>query len=149
MSKTKHDPVKALMVAFLSDVNDHELQDSYNVFEKTLKLNKERHNKLIPQINQNITTIQDLKESIFTQSLYGIITKDAIQMYKDIEKENENLIQKLSTLAEEIKHTAALIEGYEDLSSQKLFSWWKAISAVEPNTIPWSDWKTEYEGKII
>lgn len=149
MSKAKHDPVKALMEEFLSDVNDNELQDNYNRFGKTLKLDKERHNKLIPQINQNLTTIQDLKESIFTQSLQGIIAKDAIQMYKDVEKENETLIQKLNALKEEIKRTAVLMEKYEDWSERKLFIWWKAISAVEPNTIPWADWKKTYEGKII
>lgn len=149
MSKTKHDPVRALMKEFLSDVNDQELQDNYNQFEKTLKLNKERHNKLIPQINQNLITIQDLKESIFTQSLQGIIAKDAIQMYKDVEKENETLMQKLGALKEEIKHTASLMEKYEDWSGRKLFTWWKAISAVEPETLPWVDWKKTYEGKII
>lgn len=149
MSKAKHNPVKALTKAFLSDVNDNELQDNYNQHEKSLKLDKERHNKLVPQINQNLTIGQDLKESIFTQSLQGIIAKDAIQMYKDVEKETETLIQKLNALKEKIKHTAALIEKYEDQSGQKLFGWWKAISAAEPNTLPWLDWKKPYEGKII
>jgi uncharacterized protein YukE len=145
----KHNPVKALMKAFYDDVNDHELQDNYNQFEKNLKLDKERYNKLIPQINQNLTTIQDLKESIFTQSLQGIIANNAIQMYKDVEKENETLMQKLGALKEEIKHTASLMEKYEDWSGRKLFTWWKAICAVEPKTLPWADWKKTYEGKII
>lgn len=149
MSKKKHDPVKALMKAFQADVDDTELQENYNRFVRDLKRLKEDHNKIVPLINSNLDKINSLKDSILNQAINGIIATDAVEKLKEVEKDNEKYLADISIYAEKINKTAALIEKYEDWSERKLFIWWKVICTVEPETLPWMEWKKTYEGKII
>ena len=148
-NKQKFDPVKSLMDAFQGDVDDNELQVNYNRFVRDLSDLKEKHNELVPLINSNLDKINSLKEAIFTQAINGIIATEAIQRLKEIETENESHVSKIQLYSESINKTASLIEKYEDWSNRKLFTWWKAIRAVDPNTLPWLEWKTSYEDKII
>ena len=137
------------MDAFLSDVNDTELQENYNRFERDLKRVKEQHNQLVPLVNSTLQKIESLKDAVLNQAMNEIIATDAIKRLHDLEKERTEYFVKIEKYKEEILRLGTLMENYEDWSQRKLFGWWKAIHAVEPNTPAWMDWKKTYEGKII
>lgn len=147
--KKKHDPVKALMKAFQDEVNDTELQENYNRFTRDLKRLKDNHNEIVPIVNENLGKIRTLKEAVLSQALSGVLAPHAIEKISEIEKENESLIKKIEFYQGKISETASLIEKYEDWSNRKLFTWWKALRAVDPTIEAWMDWKKTYEGKII
>ncbi len=149
MSKKKHDPVKALMDAFHAEVNDTELQENYNRFERDLKRVKEHHNQLVPLINSTLQKIQTLKDAVLNQAIHEIIATDAIKRLSDLEKEKTEYIEKIEMYMAEISRLGALMEKYEDWSERKLFLWWKVIKVVDPETMPWLEWRETYEGKII
>lgn len=149
MSKQKHNPVKALVKAFEDVVNDTNLQENYDLFVRDLKRLKEDHNKIVPLINLNLEKIHSLKDAILTQAINGIVATEAIGKLKEIEKDNEKYISDIQVYAEKISKTATLIEKYEDWAERKLFVWWQALNAVEPETLPWLDWKKTFEEKII
>ena len=149
MSKKKHDPVKALIKAFNTEVNDTELQENYDRLVRDLARLKEEHNKIIPQVNENLEKIRSLKDAIFNQAINGIIATEAIEKIKEIEADNEKYLSNINIYLEKINKTATLIEKYEDWSTRKLFIWWQAIKAVDPETVAWLEWKKTYEGKII
>jgi len=149
MSKKKHDPVKALIKAFHDEVKDTELQENYNRFERDLKRVKEHHNQLVPLINSTLQKIQVLKDAVLNQAINEIIATDAIKRLSDLEKEKTEYIEKIEMYKEEIIRLGSLMEKYEDWSERKLFLWWKVIKVVDPETMPWVDWKKTYEGKII
>lgn len=149
MSKKKHDPVKALIKAFHDEVKDTELQENYNRFERDLKRVKEHHNQLVPLINSTLQKIQVLKDAVLNQAINEIIATDAIKRLSDLEKEKTEYIEKIEMYKEEIIRLGSLMEKYEDWSERKLFLWWKVIKVVDPETIPWVDWKETYKGKII
>jgi hypothetical protein len=145
----KHNPVKALIKAFHDEVNDPELQENYNRFTRDLQRYKDKHNDIVPIVNENLGKIRTLKEAVLSQALGGVLAPQAVEKITVIEKENEDLIKNIEFYQGKIKETADLIEKYEDWSGRKLFTWWKAILAVDPETAPWLDWKKTYEGKII
>ena len=149
MSKKKHDPVKALIKAFHDEVKDTELQENYNRFERDLKRVKEHHNQLVPLINSTLQKIQVLKDAVLNQAINEIIATDAIKRLSDLEKEKTEYIEKIEMYKEEIIRLGSLMEKYEDWSERKFFLWWKVIKVVDPETMPWVDWKKTYEGKII
>jgi mevalonate kinase len=149
MSKQKHDPTKALVKAFNNEVNDTELQENYDRLVRDLARLKEEHNKIIPQANENLEKIRSLKDAIFNQAINGIIATEAIEKIKEIEADNEKYLSNINIYLEKINKTATLIEKYEDWSTRKLFIWWQAIKAVDPETVAWLEWKKTYEGKII
>jgi uncharacterized membrane protein YgaE (UPF0421/DUF939 family) len=149
MSKKKHDPVKALMDAFHAEVNDTELQENYNRFTKDLQRYKDKHNEIVPTVNENLEKLRILKAAVLAQAISGVLAPQAVEKITAIEEENKDLIKNIEFYQGKIKETADLIEKYEDWSGRKLFIWWQAICAVDPETAPWMDWKKTYEGKII
>lgn len=149
MSKQKHDPVKSLKAAFRETVEDGELQSNYDRFNSNLEYAKEKHNELVPQINQNLATIRTLKESILNLALEGVLSPDASARVKELEEVNGNLIERIEEYKTEMEENRALIEKYDSLTEHKLFVWWKAITAVDTETEPWLDWKEIYKDKII
>jgi Ni,Fe-hydrogenase I large subunit len=149
MSKKKHDPVKALMKAFHDEVNDPELQENYNRFTKDLQRYKDKHNEIVPIINENLEKLRILKAAVLAQAISGVLAPHAVEKITGLEKENEDLIKNIEFYQDKIKETADLIEKYEDWSGRKLFIWWQAIRAVDPETAAWMEWKKTYEGKII
>jgi hypothetical protein len=149
MSEKKHNPVKALMKAFHDEVNDPELQENYNRFTHDLQRYKDKHNEIVPIVNENLEKLRILKAAVLAQAISGVLAPQAVEKITATEKENEDLIKNIEFYQGKIKETADLIEKYEDRSGRKLFTWWKAILAVDPETAPWVEWKKTYEGKII
>lgn len=149
MSKKKHDPVKALKKAFEEEVNDPELQGNYDRFKSALKRAKNEHNELVPVVNRNLDEILTLKESILNLAMLGIISTEARDRVLELEAENEDIIHKIERYKSEIDENQALIDKYDSLNDHKLFVWWKALVAVDPETLPWLEWKETYNGKII
>lgn len=149
MSKKKHDPVKALKAALQETVENTELQENYDRFKRNLEYAKEKHNELVPQINQNLATIRTLKESILNLALEGVLSPDASARVKELEEVNVNLIERIEEYKTEMEENRALIEKYDSLNGRKLFVWWEALTAVDPETKPWLEWKETYNDKII
>jgi len=149
MSKKKHDPVKALKKAFQQEWDDNELDERYQRFERDLERAKEAHNELVPVINDNLAVIRPLKESVLEQALCGVLSTDATLKIKELEAENEELIEKIEAQREIIDENKALMEKYKDWSDRKLFIWWQAIKAVDPETEPWIEWKDKRDAKIF
>lgn len=149
MSKKKHDPVKALKKAFQQEWDDNELHERYQKFERNLLIAKESHNKLVPVINNNLQVIRTLKESVLQQALCGILNPAATEKIHKLEAENEELIKKIEFQKEAISKNANLMDKYEDWSDRKLFIWWQAIKAVDPETESWLEWKDKKDAKIF
>lgn len=149
MSKKKHDPIKALKAAFQEQVEDKELQRNYDSFKSAYDYAKEEHNKLVPQINENLATLQTLKESVLCLALEGVLSPDASARVKELEGVNMDLIERIEEYKGEMEYNKSLIENYELLSERKLFTWWKALKAVDPETEPWLEWKETFNDKII
>jgi hypothetical protein len=149
MSKKKHDPVKALKAAFQEQVEDLELQRNYDGFKRNLERAKEKHNELVPQINQNLGTIRTLKESVLNLALEGVLSPEASTRVKELEEVNGDLIERIEEFKKEMEENMDLIEKYDILNERKLFTWWEALKAVDPDTQPWLEWKETYTDKII
>lgn len=149
MSKKKHDPVKALKKAFQQEWDDNELDERYQRFERDLERAKEAHNELVPVINNNLQVIRTLKESVLEQALCGVLSSDATLKIKELEAENEGLIEKIEAHRKIIDENKSLMEKYKDWSDRKLFIWWQAIKAVDPETEPWIEWKDKRDTKIF
>ena len=145
----KHNPVKALKQAFQEEWNDNELHENYQSFERDLERAKEAHNELVPQINNNIDVINTLKESVLSQALCGVLSPVASDKIKELEAKNTELIKKIEIEAEIIEKNKALMQKYEDWSDRKLFIWWQAIKAVDPETEPWIEWLDSLDSKIF
>jgi predicted xylose isomerase-like sugar epimerase len=148
-TKSKFDPIVELISAFEEDLNDTSLVENYNRFESELKVAKDNHNKLVPVINTNTNLIKELKESILTQALQGIISVDANKRFNKLTTQLEKDIAQIKGYRQEIDRLALLLDNYNDWSDRKFFGWWKAIKAVDPTTAPWLEWKQQYKGKII
>lgn len=149
MSKKKHNPVEALKKAFKDVVNDPELQGNYDRFKSALKRAKNEHNELVPVVNRNLDEIRTLKESILNLAMLGIISTEARDRVLQLEADNEDMIHMIERYKSEIDENQALIDKYDSLNDRKLFVWWQALVAVDPETGPWLEWKENFKDKII
>lgn len=149
MIKKKHNPVEALKKAFEEVVNDPELQGNYDRFKSALKRAKNEHNELVPVVNRNLDEILTLKESILNLAMLGIISTEARDRVLQLEADNEDMIHMIERYKSEIDENQALIEKYDSLNDHKLFVWWQALVAVDPETLPWLEWKETFKDKII
>lgn len=148
-NKQKHNPVQALKQAFQEEWDDNELDERYQNFKFHLKEAKEDYNGLVTQVNDNLDVISTLKESVLSQALCGIISPASNSKIKELEDKNEKLIEQLEFQQEIIDKNKNLIHKYQDWSNRKLFIWWQAIKAVDPETEPWLEWKKTYNNKIF
>lgn len=150
MSKKKqHNPVEALKKAFEEVVNDPELQGNYDGFKRKLQEAKNEHNELVPAVNTNLEEIRTLKESILNLAMLGIISTEARDRVLKLEADNEDMIHMIDRYKSEIDENQRLIDKYDYLNDHKLFVWWQALVAVDPETKPWLEWKETYKDKII
>jgi hypothetical protein len=135
---------------FQSDLNDKELQERYDRFKRTREAAKERHNKIIPEINDLIAQRTKVRDLIVDLAVSGIDTTDAVRKFKDLEEkilELANVIEKEKTIMAE---EDALIKKYEEGSEKKFFHYWKTFKALDKNTPSWLDWyHKQYKGMII
>lgn len=148
-SKKKLDPVKALKKAFEEVVKDPELQNNYDRFKRDLARAKREHNELVPAVNRNLEEIRTLKESILNLAMLGIVSTEARDRVLKLEADNEDMIHMIDRWKSEIDENQSLIEKYDYLNEHKLFVWWQALMAVDPETRPWLEWKETFKDKII
>ena len=148
-SKKKLDPVKALKKAFEEVVKDPELQNNYDRFKRDLARAKREHNELVPAVNSNLEEIRTLKESILNLAMLGIVSTEARDRVLKLEADNEDMIHMIDRWKSEIDENQSLIEKYDYLNEHKLFVWWQALMAVDPETRPWLEWKETFKDKII
>ena len=150
MSKKKeHNPVEALKKAFEEEVNDLELQERYEYFQKNLQRAKDEHNKLVPFLNQNVEARNILTSVIYNSAMEGILSTEATKKMKELKAEMETLVAELEIHKESIQYNEKLIKDYKDWSERKLFIWWQALKAVDPETKAWIEWKETYKDRII
>lgn len=150
MSKKKqHDPVEALKKAFEEQVNDQELQRNYDGFKRNLEYVKSQHNELVPLINANLHSIRSLKDVVLNSAMEGVTALEAVEQIKVLEDKNSEMIEQINVYKEKIDYNKGLIEKYDYLNDHKLFVWWQALKAVDPETKPWIEWKETYKDKII
>lgn len=148
-NKQKHNPVQALKQTFQEEWNDNELDERYKNFKSDLEQAKDIYNELGTQANDNLDVISTLKESILSQALCGIISPEANNKIKELKDKNEKLIEQIKFQQEIIDKNKNLIHKYQAWSDRKLFIWWKAIKAVDPETEAWLEWKKTYNNKIF
>ena len=148
-SKKKLDPVKDLKKAFEEVVKDPELQNNYDRFKRDLARAKREHNELVPAVNRNLEEIRTLKESILNLAMLGIVSTEARDRVLKLEADNEDMIHMIDRWKSEIDENQSLIEKYDYLNEHKLFVWWQALMAVDPETRPWLEWKETFKDKII
>lgn len=141
--------VKALMNDFIESYDDDELQNNYNEFQRELDDAKKQHNKLVNMVNDNNAKIRTLKDSLLNQVMNGVTSETVINEIKKRESRDESLRQSVNDKLNTIESNRKLIEKYETLTEKKLFTWWKALRAVEPNIPEWLSWKREYDKKIF
>lgn len=149
MSKKKHDLVAALKAAFQEQVEDTELQRNYDGFKSKLESCTIEHNDIVFDVNKNLEIIGNLKDSILTAAMCGALSPNLVDEINRLEEENRPMIKRIEDLKEQIDYNEELIEKYEQLSFHKLFTWWQALTAVDPETEPWLEWKETYNDKII
>jgi hypothetical protein len=145
----QYNAVNALKKAFQEEIEDLEIQKNYDRFQEDLQMYKDKHNEIVPTANENLEKIRTLKEAVLTQALIGVLAPQAVEKIAEIEKENEALIKNIKFYQGKIQETTDLIEKYKDWSGRNLFTWWKVILAVDPETEPWLKWKETYKDRII
>ena len=149
MAKKQHDPVKALKKAFQEEVEDLELQERYDRFQKDLQMYKDEHNEIVPTVNENLEKLRTLKAAVLAQAISGVLAPQSVEKIKEIEKENQDLIKKIEFYQGKINETKDLIERYQRSSDTKMFVWFQALKAVDPETKPWLEWRETYKNRII
>jgi len=149
MGKKKHNPVKALKAAFKEEIENTELQDNYDGFKSKVEILTQEYNHLATDINTNLKAIENLKESVLKSAMCGILSPVAVEQIEELESDNEPLIKEIERVKEELEYNKKLIKRYEFNTNHKLFVWWKAFKAVDPDTKPYLEWKVDYENKII
>ena len=100
-------------------------------------------------VNLSQVVINTLKESVLSQALCGVLSPVASDKIKELEAENTDLIKQIKVEAEIIEKNKALMQKYKDWSERKLFIWWQAIKAVDPETEPWIEWRDSMDSKIF
>ena len=149
MNKKKHDPVKALEAAFKEQVEDYELQRNYDSFISMLESCRIEHNDIVLNLNKNLESIRTLKDSILNAAMCGILSPNLVDEINRLEVENEPMIERIKDLKNQIDRNKELIDKYDYLNDHKLFVWWQAFNAVDPETKPWLEWKETYKDRII
>jgi len=154
MAKTKKQiveltPVERVFAAFMEDFNDTELQERLDGFERTLKSLKARYNELVPNLNDALRDQTILNKMILDSAKMSFINNDAFKRLKIVDSYLDENMELANDLKSKIQSEEDLIRKYKENSHDRLFRWWQSIKAVEPNTIPWLEWKIMYDSKII
>ena len=154
MAKTKKQiveltPIERVFAAFMEDFNDTELQERLDDFEKTLKSLKDRYNQLVPNLDHALKDQTILNQMILDSAKMGFINTDAFKRLKIVDSYLDENMKIADDLKQKMQSEEDLIRKYKENSNDRLFRWWQSIKAVEPNTIPWLDWKSIYHPKII
>jgi hypothetical protein len=142
--------LKSLTKAFNEEIEDHELSTRLERFRSDEKRYKELHNSQVQVINEKITVVNSLKQTILDQAMEGVLSTEAISKVKEAETEIQDLHKNISEYREKIDYNQGLIKLYVENSETKHFVWWKAFKAVDPKNTPnWTGWKKLYENTII
>jgi hypothetical protein len=149
MAKKEHDPVKALKKAFQSEVEDLELQERYNRFQEHLEHAKKLHNELVQEVNPLIDQINSLRDAITSQAILGIIATEAISKLKELEAKVKGIVENIEVHKESIDYNKKLMESYQRSSDAKMFVWYQALKAVDPETPSFLEWRETYKNRII
>jgi hypothetical protein len=135
---------------FQSDLNDKELQERYDGFKRTREAAKQRHNEIVPVINELINEGNKIKDIIVDLAIAELCTKEAAKKVIKIHSEVNELRDKIAKEQAIMNEEDFLIQRYEHNSEKKFFFYWKMFRALDSNTPSWLDWyHKQYKGQII
>lgn len=149
MAKKQHDPVKALKKAFQAEVEDLELQERYDRFQEQFEHAKKLHNELVQEANPIIAQINTLRDTITDQAILGIIATEAISKLKELEAKVKGIAENIEVHKESFDYNKKLMESYQRSSDAKMFVWYQALKAVDPETPSFLEWRETYKNRII
>ena len=135
---------------FQSDLNDKELQERYEGFKRTREAAKQRHNEIVPVINELVNEGNRVKDIIVDLAVAELCTKEAAKKAVKILSEVNELREKIAKEQAIMNEESALIKKYEEMSEKKFFFYWKMFRVLDSNTPSWLDWyHKQYKGQII
>jgi|694.fasta_scaffold142125_4 chromosome segregation ATPase len=151
MAKSKKEltDLEKVTKEFKEDLNDKELQNRFDRFEKTLAHLKESYNEHVPEVNQKMKMSQDLAQMILDSAMMGFLNNDAISKVKEVNSYLDGIRPHLDNLQRKMEEEKGLIEKYKENSKNKFFHYWKIFKAIDPTTEPWMEWFKQYEKNII
>jgi transcriptional regulator of heat shock response len=134
---------------FRKELNDTELQQRFDQFEKNVKDFKGLYNILVPQINEQIKNVSVLQGMIVDSARMGFLNQDAVHQLKEVEAALKEKREAANTYVEKFTEEEALIKKYAVGANDKLFHYWKMFKALDPNIAPWLEWRQTYDKKIF
>jgi hypothetical protein len=134
---------------FMEDFNDKELQERYENFDKIREAAKERHNEMVPKINELIQRGEGLKELIVDLACKQLSTAEAVEALLVLPEKITELRSKIMHQKEIMDEHDRLKKFYKDNSERKFFQYWKVFRELDSETLPWMEWKKPYIDTII
>ena len=131
------------------DLEDLQLRDNYNRFQKNRDDAKESYNKYVPELNTLSDKIVELKELIVTLVLQSLPTKKIVHHLTELKDKRNALLKKAEEHLSIMQENKELMVKYSDRSDHKLFIHWQYLTMLKATEVPYLEWKTDYENTII
>jgi hypothetical protein len=134
---------------FKEDLEDGELQENFQSFQRARESAKTSYNATVPTLNSMIDKIVNLKELIVTLSVQGLPTEKVVKKLAKLDDSFTALAKKSDAYKQELDRQDALIKNYKDWNERKLFMHWKYLTHFGVTSEPWLDWKKQFVDVMI
>jgi hypothetical protein len=134
---------------FKEDLEDGELQENFQSFQRARESAKTSYNATVPTLNSMIDKIVNLKELIVTLSVQGLPTEKVVKKLAKLDDSFTSLAKKSDAYKQELDRQDALIKNYKDWNERKLFMHWKYLTHFGVTSEPWLDWKKQFIDTMI
>jgi chromosome segregation ATPase len=150
-NKKKETPKEIAWKVFLEDYNDDELSERHERFLRNLESLKADHNKLVDPINKVMKELSEIEALLLLtvrQGFFSYETDTMISKMRELEKNAEQMTEKIHRLKAEIEKESALIKKYEENSQNRLLGHFKYLKRFDPDLPEWVVFKEKWK-KII
>jgi hypothetical protein len=134
---------------FKEDLEDGELQENFQSFQRARESAKTSYNATVPTLNSMVDKIVNLKELIVTLSMQGLPTEKVVKKLAKLDDSFTALAKKSDAYKQELDRQDALIKNYKDWNERKLFMHWKYLTHFGVTSEPWLDWKKQFVDVMI
>jgi ATP:corrinoid adenosyltransferase len=134
---------------FKEDLEDGELQENFQSFQRARESAKTSYNATVPTLNSMIDKIVNLKELIVTLSVQGLPTEKVVKKLAKLDDSFTALVKKSDAYKQELDRQDTLIKNYKDWTERKLFMHWKYLTHFGVTSEPWLDWKKQFIDTMI
>jgi len=134
---------------FKEDLEDGELQENFQSFQRARESAKTSYNATVPTLNSMVDKIVNLKELIVTLAVQGLPTEKVVKKLAKLDDSFTALAKKSDAYKQELDRQDALIKNYKDWNERKLFMHWKYLTHFGVTSEPWLDWKKQYIDTMI